>query len=255
MNKILPIPAFKDNYIWAIINEHRNTMAVVDPGDAKPVMIFAQENELTLTDILITHHHWDHTGGLPTLLKSFENITVYGPESIKGVSVGVHEGDKIKLNNYGLSFNVLEVPGHTLDHIAYYNSDCLFCGDTLFSVGCGRIFEGTPSTMLASLNKLKALPDKTKVYCAHEYTLSNLAFARHLEPNNTEILNYAHKCEALRQQSLPTLPSTIGLEKSINPFLRCDTETVLARAAALSQQKPNSELDTFAIIRQMKDSF
>jgi hydroxyacylglutathione hydrolase len=255
MNKILPIPAFKDNYIWAIINSNRNTMAVVDPGDAAPVLHFMKENKLSLTDILITHHHWDHTGGVKKLLKINENIPCFGPDNISGVNNVVKENDYVVLKNYSLKFKVLEIPGHTLDHIAYFNDNILFCGDTLFSAGCGRTFEGTASQMLNSLNKLKALPDETLVYPAHEYTESNILFALTIDPNNQDLNKYKSICKNLRQQNIPSLPTNIKLEKQINPFLRCNNKHIQQMVEQYTNKNINDTVEVFSNLRAWKDIF
>jgi len=235
---ITPIPALKDNYIWAIMNRTNNTVLIVDPGEAEPVNAFLHEHKLTLAGILLTHHHWDHTNGVASLGKQ-HHVPVIGPEKdrIAGLTRAVKEGDEVNIDGFPFTFKVMEIPGHTLGHIAYYSRGMLFCGDTLFAAGCGRIFEGTPPQMFATLQKLAALPDDTNVYCAHEYTVNNLRFAELAEPDNATIQKRMQKVRELRDQHLPSLPSTLGEEKATNPFLRCDT------------------VDEFTRLRKWKDDF
>lgn len=221
MTGLLPIPAFDDNYIWLLSNG--NDALVVDPGDATPVLDVLSKNHLNLAAILLTHHHGDHCGGISELLAQHP-APVYGPRLSPAANLITHTlRDAEKIHVAAWIFSVIGVPGHTLDHIAFYSADekILFCGDTLFSAGCGRVFEGTPAQMHDSLCKLAALPDETLVCCAHEYTLSNLRFAAAVEPGNTGIANHIAHCEALRNEGKPTLPSTLKIEKQVNPFLRC----------------------------------
>lgn len=259
MYSIIPIPAFTDNYIWAICNPETGAVIVVDPGDAKPVEAFLQQRRYSLIGILVTHHHMDHIGGIQSL-KDHYGVPVYGFEKSKidTLTHKVKEGDTFSL--MGLEFSVLEVPGHTLDHIAYtVNEDldkpALFCGDTLFSGGCGRLFEGTADTMFISLAKLKSLPAETQVYCTHEYTLSNLAFARAAMPENNDLTRYRDSCESMRSAGTPTLPSTIELERKINPFLRCDTDEVKSSVSQQIAKTLTDERQVFADLRKWKDSF
>jgi hydroxyacylglutathione hydrolase len=251
---ILPLPAFKDNYIWALRLGRR--VVVVDPGDAQPVRDYLSDQDLTLAAILITHHHADHVGGLLEL-KSDWTVPVYGPrhEPIKGITVPLAEGDRVDIAELGLRFEVLDIPGHTRAHIAYYGQGLLFCGDTLFACGCGRLFEGTAAQMHASLSKLAALPDETRVFCAHEYTLANIKFARAVEPANAAIAARARSDAALREAGQPTLPSTIGLEKATNPFLRVSHPDVVAAARNLPGVKGADPIEVFAAIRQWKNEF
>ena len=214
MLSITPIPAFSDNYIWAI---HNSTGCyVVDPGEPDAVLQFIAETGLTLAGILITHHHFDHTGGIKSLTAE-NSIPVYGPDNqkIDGITRQVKNGDNITI--LGCSFSILATPGHTLDHIVYFSNNnsnpILFCGDTLFSGGCGRLFEGTPEQMQQSLDKLADLPENTQVFCAHEYTRANLAFAATIEPENTDIQARISDVDQLRQQNRPSIPTSIGLEK------------------------------------------
>jgi len=253
---LVAIPAFTDNYIWML---HDGSQAlVVDPGDSAPVLGALASHELTLAGILVTHHHGDHVGGLQGL-RSVLKGPVFGParENIPGSFTPLLDGDFAEL--LGIRFEVIDVPGHTSGHIAYCASDVdgtplLFCGDTLFSGGCGRLFEGTPTQMHHSLSRLAALPGNTRVCCAHEYTLSNLKFARAVEPHNDELAAYTRRCEALREQGLPTLPSSIGEERLINPFLRCDESAVMAAARAHGAASDDGT-HVFAALRQWKNDF
>ncbi|HRM68910.1 hydroxyacylglutathione hydrolase [Thauera phenylacetica] len=255
---IIPIPAFRDNYIW-LVHDGRHAL-VVDPGDATPVEEALREHGLTLAAILVTHHHPDHTGGIGALVAS-HRVPVYGPagESIAGVVHGVVDGDEIHLPAPAIALRVLEVPGHTAGHVAYVGMDIepglVFCGDTLFSAGCGRLFEGTPAQLGHSLARLAALPPDTRVYCTHEYTLSNLAFARAAEPDNAERDAWAAHCEALRARGEPTLPSTIARERAINPFLRCEQPGVIEAVAAHAGSRPQDALECLAALRAWKDRF
>ncbi len=253
---IIPLPAFRDNYIW-LLHEDRHAV-VVDPGDAVPVRQYLAGQGLRLAAILVTHHHPDHVGGLAELLAA-ATVPVFGPaaENIEGVTRPVAEGDTVRLDELGVELSVLDIPGHTSGHVAYYAAGlgAVFCGDTLFSAGCGRLFEGTPPQLAASLAKLAALPDETRVYCTHEYTLSNLAFARVAEPDNAERDEWASRCEALRAANQPTLPSTIGREKAINPFLRCDRPGVVRAVAARAGTAPRDPIACLAALRAWKDVF
>tara|TARA_R110002110_G_scaffold404606_1_gene623124 strand:+ start:150408 stop:151175 length:768 start_codon:yes stop_codon:yes gene_type:complete len=255
MNNIIPISAFSDNYIWAIPSTTGSELAVVDPGDAVPVLHYLDSHGLTLNAIVITHHHWDHTGGLPKLLERFPDVTIYGPETISGINYPVKEGSKIHLQPQNLSLEVIAIPGHTLDHIAYIGKGLVFCGDTLFSAGCGRLFEGTAEQMYHSLNKLKQLPDNTLVYCAHEYTLANLKFAHYIEPSNLDIKQKISDVEQIREQKLPSLPSTMAVEKKINPFLRSLEESVIKSIVEKSANNSQSNTEIFAALRKLKDQF
>lgn len=249
-----PLAAFSDNYIWVIHNDRH--AAVVDPGDAQPVERFLHATGLQLTAILNTHHHADHTGGNIDL-QTRHGVPVHGPaaESIPGLSHAVHDGDSVALPGLGASLRVLEVPGHTAGHIAYFGTSILLSGDTLFGCGCGRLFEGTPAQMLASLTRLAALADDTAVYCAHEYTLANIAFALTIDPDNPELLRRAVTEREKRDAGRPTLPSSIGLEKATNPFLRCHQTAVRNAAQAWAGKSLPDDIAVFAALRAMKDEF
>lgn len=258
---VIPIAAFSDNYLWLIIDadapEQARYAAIVDPGDARPVAAMLDCHGITLAAMLITHHHFDHTSGIKALLARGNNIPVYGPagETIPAMTHPLRDGDNIELPHGLGNFRVLEVPGHTAGHIAYYAAPRLFCGDTLFAGGCGRLFEGTAEQLWRSLNKLAALPDNTLIYCAHEYTLNNLQFARVVEPDNLAITRRLAKVEQLRRDGLPTVPSTLAEEKATNPFLRCDQDTV-ARVAEHHAGRPLPDpAAVFAAVRRWKDQF
>jgi hydroxyacylglutathione hydrolase len=256
MLDITPVPAFSDNYIWLIREASGRKAAVVDPGDAQPVLQVLAESGRTLTTILITHHHADHVGGVPGLLKAYPDAVVYGPagERIRNLSFKLREGDHVSLPEFGAEFDVLDVPGHTAGHIAYVGQGALFCGDTLFAGGCGRLFEGTPQQMQASLSKLRQLPDETLVYCAHEYTLANLGFAKWVEPDNADLLSREQADMAQRERGQPTVPSALGLEKLTNPFLRYDVPSVVRAAERFSGQTLSDPADVFGAVRYWKDS-
>ena len=252
---VFPIKAFNDNYIWCLRNQSH--CSVVDPGDAAPVLAYCKDNQLTLSAILITHHHWDHTGGIDALLTAFPDIPVYGPQNkdIKQITVRLSQGDDLELAMLGVKFSVLEVPGHTLDHIAYYGDTGLFCGDTLFSAGCGRLFEGTPQQMFQSLAKLTALPNDTEVYCTHEYTMANIAFAEAVEPNTQALIDYKHWANKQRVKNTPTLPTNIQRELAVNPFLRCHSSELVTNVSQNMGAILTSEQATFASLRNWKDNF
>ncbi|MGV8805500.1 MAG: hydroxyacylglutathione hydrolase [Polaromonas sp.] len=253
---LFPIPAFADNYFWLLHDGKR--ALVVDPGAAEPVLRALQQQALQLESILVTHHHADHTGGVDALREA-TGARVYGPatEQIPKPFTPLHEGDVVRALD--LDFQVLDVPGHTAGHIAFYTPDLngeplLFCGDTLFSGGCGRLFEGTPAQMLASLDKLAALPGATRVCCAHEYTLDNLRFALAVEPDNAALAAYLLDCRRLREQGQPTVPSSIAQELAINPFLRTRQASIRA-ATRRFDASATSETRIFAAIRQWKNQF
>ena len=256
---IVALHAFRDNYIW-MIHDTRHAL-VVDPGDAGPVLTACKAQGLAIAGILVTHHHADHTGGIHDLLRHAQ-VPVWGPatEDIPGMSQPLHDGDRISSPELDLGFDVIHVPGHTLGHIAFYadggfGKRFLFCGDTLFSAGCGRLFEGTPDQMLHSLDRLCALPSDTRVFCTHEYTLSNLQFAQFVEPGNQAVQAYRQWCEGKRAEGLPTLPSTLERELRVNPFLRLDEIDVHARLTERAGREPASRAEAFALLRQWKDDF
>lgn len=260
---VVPVPAFKDNYIWLLT---RGSIAVVvDPGDAKPIEAALHERRLELGAILLTHHHADHVGGVAAMIAARDDaIPVYGPraEDIAGVSVALDDGDAVAIPALDLSFEVIAVPGHTRGHIAYFSAGgssgsppMLFCGDTLFAAGCGRLFEGTAAQMHASLDRLASLPAGTRVYCAHEYTQANLRFARAVEPDSAALIERERAAAATRANAQPTLPSTIALERATNPFLRSADPVVRDAAERQSPGAGVSALATFTALRRWKDSF
>jgi len=255
---VTPVRAFTDNYIWLVHSPRdASRVVVVDPGDARPVERALASRNLTLAGVMITHHHGDHVGGVDELLRTRRGIPVYGPanEIIPGNPQRLREGDRALFPELELSFDVLDVPGHTAGHIAYVGHGAVFCGDTLFSAGCGRLFEGTAEQMHSSLSKLAALPAETLVYCAHEYTLSNLKFGQVVEPGNQATASYLAHCRELRGRDEATIPSDIRRERNVNPFLRCDDETVKQAAEAYAGRRLPSQPEVFAVIRQWKDSF
>ncbi|MEN9321562.1 MAG: hypothetical protein RL039_1375 [Pseudomonadota bacterium] len=254
---IQPLPAFNDNYLW-LAHDGKNAV-VVDPGDAQPVLAALQAQQLTLQAIVLTHHHGDHTGGVAALRQATQ-CRVLGPaqEKLPEPVERVHAGQRIAL--LGTDWLVLAVPGHTAGHIAWYAPDlvaggALFCGDTLFSGGCGRLFEGTAAQMHASLQQLAALPASTQVFCAHEYTLSNLRFALAVEPDNAVLQQYQHWCQQQRDHGLPTLPSTMAQELAINPFLRCNVPTVQRSAVTFDPTTAPTPEATLATLRAWKNVF
>jgi len=250
------INIFNDNYCWLLTDKTTDTAVVVDPGEAAPVLSLLSKKQHTLGAVLITHRHHDHVAGVNSLLEYF-NVPVYGPknENILVVTHQVEENDDITISNFPYKFKVLDVPGHTQGHVAYYTEDSLFCGDTLFSAGCGRISESSPAQMLSSIKKLIRLPADTKMYCAHEYTARNLAFAAIVDPTNIQIRQRAAAVTQLRAAQLPTLPSTLQTERDINPFVRCHTPAIKAAAEAYAQRTLTTEEDVFSVIRHWKDVF
>lgn len=258
---VVAVRAFTDNYIW-VIRDHLHAVAV-DPGEAPPVLEYLRRESLKLVAILNTHHHNDHVGGNAALLQEFR-VPVYGPasENIPTVTNRLKEcTDKESeegcayLPEFSLSLHVLDIPGHTAGHIAYYGANLLFCGDTLFACGCGKLFEGTPQQMFHSLEKLADLPNHTQVYCGHEYTLNNIRFARVVEPGNQALIKREEEVEKLRKQGLPTLPSTIAMEKATNPFLRCRQPEVIDSASRHAGKQLSDPVSVFATIRDWKNHF
>ena len=254
MLQVQPIRAFRDNYIWCVRDDVR--AAVVDPGDAAPVMRYLTQENLELIAILNTHHHADHVGGNVELLRC-SPVPVYGPknEAIATVTQLVGEGDAVEISELGIKFSVIDIPGHTRGHVAYYGANILFCGDTLFGCGCGKLFEGSAQQMHASLSKLAALSEGTQVFCGHEYTLANIAFAKQVEPKNSDLLEREMRDREAIRAGRPTLPSTIAMEKATNPFLRCGERTVIEAATRNAGRALNDAVSVFAEIRTWKDNF
>ena len=254
MINIEPIKAFNDNYIWLVTTNEGSI--VIDPGEATKTINYLKENSLNLKGILITHHHFDHTGGIEDMLK-FKNVDVYGPvNNISSINKKLRDGDLFSV--IGIDFKIIEIPGHTLDHIAFFSEDngnpVLFCGDTLFSSGCGRVFEGTFEQMHKSVLKLKSLPANTKIYSGHEYTQSNLKFAMEVEPLNQKLVSRYNDVQDLLNKGTPTLPTTLELELEVNPFLRCQTKEV--QSSVVKQfNTSNHEDEIFKALRQWKDNF
>ncbi len=258
MLSIIPIPAFADNYIWLL--RKGGAVVAVDPGDAAPVIAHCEREAVVLAAILATHHHGDHVGGIPRLTARWP-VPVYGPagESIPGRTHALREGDVIAVPGIDARFTVIDIPGHTAGHIAYVGEEqkppLLFCGDTLFAAGCGRLFEGTPAQMVNSLGKLARLPDATRVYCGHEYTLANLRFARAVEPASVLLDERERREKAKRDRGLPTLPSTIGEERATNPFLRTDEAPVRTAAQQHAGRVLGDRVAVFAEVRAWKNAF
>jgi hydroxyacylglutathione hydrolase len=252
---IVPVPAFRDNYIWLVYGLDPRYVAIVDPGEADPVISVLAAQGLRPAAILVTHRHADHVGGIPALVKRYPRLPVFGPrgEAIPAITHRLGEGDEVPLPEIGALLRVLDVPGHTCGHIAYSGHQALFCGDTLFSVGCGRLFEGTPEQMHASLSKLAGLPAATRVYCAHEYTLENIGFAKWVEPKNSDLLQREEEAFELLDSDQATLPSTLEAELKTNPFLRVHVPTVISAAEDYAGRRLVGGADVFGVVRQWKD--
>ncbi|WP_163933193.1 hydroxyacylglutathione hydrolase [Paraferrimonas sp. SM1919] len=249
----IPIRAFDDNYIWCI--KDKKQALVVDPGCADSVIAYLQANDLQLAAILVTHHHQDHTGGIEALIAFYGAIPVYGPANrIDTINIKIHSEQTIKLSPFELEAKIYFCPGHTLDHIAYHIDDMLFCGDSLFSAGCGRLFEGDAAMAYASLQKFAQLSDKTRVFPTHEYTLANIDFALSVEPDNLDLHEHKQKCLELIARGQATLPTSIETEKKINPFLRCEQPEII-NSANLATNKAIDSVTVFSKIRSLKDHF
>jgi hydroxyacylglutathione hydrolase len=254
--KIVQIPLLRDNYGYLVVCQKTNTGAIIDPSEAEPVLRRLEQDKVSIEAILNTHHHRDHTGGNLGLLAA-QPLAVYGHPSdqarIPGFTRGVDEGDPVQVGD--LKGRVFFIPGHTTGHVAYHFGNALFCGDTLFTAGCGRLFEGTAEQMHASLNKLMALPDDTKVYCGHEYTESNLRFAMTVEPKNHRLISRFERVQALRARGAPTVPSTLEEEKQTNPFLRWDSKELQMNLKAMVRDLRLDPVSVFAALRKLKDAF
>ena len=252
--EVIPLRAFADNYIWTL--RDARCAAVVDPGDARPVLDYLRAEKLELKAILNTHHHADHVGGNSELLRH-HRVPVFGPHDgrIREVTHPLADGERMTLPHFGIEFEVFAIPGHTRTHIAFYGAGMLFCGDTLFAAGCGRLFEGTPRQMFDSLDRLMQLPDDTAVYCGHEYTLANIRFARSADPGNPALRELESRAQALRAEDKPTLPSNIGQEKATNPFVRCNKPELMAAASRYAGKALTDPVSALAAIREWKNSF
>lgn len=258
MLEIIPLPALgaHNNYIWLLKNSTTKHIAIVDPGEAGPLLEKIEAEKLIPVAILITHHHWDHVNGIEDITAKF-SIPVYTPktESVNGSTNPVGEGDVVEISELDLQLKILDVPGHTSGAIAYYTDEMVFSGDTLFAAGCGRMFEGTAPQMHNSLSKFKTLSDDTLIYCGHEYTVANLQFASAVEPDNQEIQQRLVEAQLLRENNQPTVPTTLKLEKETNPFLRCEINSVIDAASRQSDKKLSVPHEVFAAVRQWKDNF
>jgi len=256
MFDVIPVQALSDNYIWLIKNKASQHVAIVDPGDAAPVIHTIQSKNLIPVAILITHHHWDHTNGIDALINHYA-IPVYGPaaESIKYKTQGLIEGQQLEIDELGLCLDILDVPGHTAGAITYHGHGLIFSGDTLFTAGCGRLFEGTAEQMYTSLNKFKALPVDALLYCGHEYTCANLKFAQCVEPKNPKIAKRLQTALACRQRQQPTVPAPLSIELETNPFLRCEQDSVIEAASKQVNRSCQPGVEVFAVIREWKDNF
>jgi hydroxyacylglutathione hydrolase len=255
MLEIEPIPAFADNYIWLLRAAGGERAAVVDPGDADPVIEHLRSGGLTLASVLITHHHGDHVGGLPELLREWPAAHVFGPADrrIRGLSETLGEGARVRVPGPEIELTVMAVPGHTSTHIAYYGEGMLFCGDTLFAAGCGRVFDGSVESLAASLERIAALPGETRCYCAHEYTLANLGFARWVEPDSAVLARVTAEAERLRAEHRPTVPTAVSQELAVNPFLRTAEPVVKAAAEGFAGRPLSGHTQVFSALRRWKD--
>jgi len=249
----VPLPAFEDNYIW-LLSDGAGAALVVDPGDAGPVLA-AADGGLRIAGVLLTHHHHDHVGGVERIRQRWPDMPVVAPHDPRIPAATQHVGDGERIHVEDWSFDVLAIPGHTVSHIAFHGHDALCCGDTLFSLGCGRLFEGTPAQMLASLDRLAALPADTRVLCGHEYTVANAAFARTVDPDNEALRRRSEEASAMRAEGRPTLPTTIAAERAANPFLRIDVPEVADAVASHLGRVPADRVEAFAALRRWKDGF
>ena len=252
--ELRPLPALSDNYIWALSDEQRRTL-VVDPGEAEPVLELLEREGRALVGVLLTHHHHDHVGGTAALRQRWPDLPVWGPadERIGFGHTAVWDGDRVHIADW--AFDVLEIPGHTLTHVAFAGEGLVFCGDTLFSLGCGRLFEGSPAQMLASLDRLSALPGATRVCCGHEYTVNNARFACVVEPGNPALQRRFQEAQAMRESGIPTVPSTLAGELQANPFLRVDQPEVRRHVEQRLGRAATDRVEAFAELRRWKDGF
>ncbi|MEC8882206.1 MAG: hydroxyacylglutathione hydrolase [Pseudomonadota bacterium] len=253
--EIHAIKALETNYIWTLIHKDRAT--VIDPGEAKPIIQYLKKQNITCSNIIITHHHLDHTGGVKELQEYYPQVDTYGPNlnalNIKHQNIASEKS--LCLPDFDHAWKIIATPGHTLDHLCYHHGHHLFCGDTLFSIGCGRLFEGTYEQMFTSLAKIRSLPDCTIVYPAHEYTLSNIEFALSIEPDNQQLQDYHKSVQHKIDHEQPSIPTTLKIEKAINPFLRCHDLKMQAHLERKIQKKLNSPLEIFTTLRALKDHF
>ena len=256
MIQVIHIPAFTDNYIWLISNEERKYAVIVDPGDAQPVIEELTQRDMQPLALLITHHHKDHVGGIEALCAHYPNLVVYGPanETIPGITHPLQDEQTVTLTELGLEFTVIDIPGHTCGHIAYYSEGSLFCGDTIFGCGCGRVFDGSLELLHASLQRLAALPTETLIYCAHEYTLDNIGFAKWVEPDNAELDARQEECWELLDAGRTTVPFTLESEFRTNPFLRTHIPEVISKAEEVAGRELSTQADVFAVLRIWKDT-
>jgi len=266
MLQIIPINAFSDNYIWMLKNEGDERVVLVDPGDEKTILAYLQKTQLQPVAILITHQHYDHTGAVAALLKKYPHVKIFCPDKLPSldplridlpiqdlITHPVDDGDHIEITELGISFDVITIPGHTLDHIAFIGEGAVFCGDTIFGCGCGFLFSGTAEQMAASMNRLAALPPQTKMYCAHEYTVDSIGFAKWVEPDNNDIKQRDENDTAKQLQGLPTIPSTIEVECKTNPFMRFKEDIVIQAAEKYAGKKLNTDGEVFLAIREWKN--